>query len=202
MAPPSDRRPIVISGPSGVGKGTLYNRLFERHPDAFCLSVSHTTRKPRPGEKDGVDYHYVTMEEFEKLIGQDAFVEHAKFGGNRYGTSKKTVADQTAKGRVVLLDIEMEGVKQIQDQKKKGNGWEARYIFIAPPSTATLEKRLRGRGTETEANVKKRLDQAKLELDYSKTPGVHDKIIINDDLDKAYKELEDYIFQQPAKSKK
>lgn len=94
----------------------------------------------------------------KKLIGQDAFVEHAKFGGNRYGTSKQTVADQTAKGRVVVLDIEMEGVKQIQEQKVKGKGWEARYIFIAPPSMDTLEKRLRGRGTESEESVQKRAD--------------------------------------------
>lgn len=154
---------------------------------------------PRPGEINGEHYHFVTMQQFEQLIEQGAFVEHAKFGGNRYGTSKKTVADQTAKGRVVVLDIEMEGVKQIQEQKAKGNGWEARYIFIAPPSAETLEKRLRGRGTETEANVQKRLAQAKLELEYSKKPGVHDKILVNDDLNKTYKEFEDYIFQQPPK---
>ena len=107
QAPP-DHRPIVVSGPSGVGKGTLYNRLFERHPDCFCLSVSHTTRAPRPGEQDGVHYHFTTMEKFEELIAQDGFVEHAKFGGNRYGTSKMTIEEQTAKGKVVLLDIEME----------------------------------------------------------------------------------------------
>lgn len=107
-AAPTDRRPIIISGPSGVGKGTLYNRLFAQHPDAFCLSVSHTTRSPRVGETDGVDYHYVTMETFEDLIAKDGFVEHAKFGGNRYGTSKMTIEEQTKKGRVVLLDIEME----------------------------------------------------------------------------------------------
>ena len=105
---PPDRRPIVVSGPSGVGKGTLYNRLFERHPDTFCLSVSHTTRAPRPGEQDAVQYHFVTMQDFEDLIAKDGFVEHAKFGGNRYGTSKMTIEEQTAKGKAVLLDIEME----------------------------------------------------------------------------------------------
>lgn len=97
-----------MSGPSGVGKGTLYKRLFERHPDCFALSVSHTTRSPRPGEQDGVDYHYVTMGTFEDLIAQDGFVEHAKFGSNRYGTSKMTIEEQERKGRVVFLDIEME----------------------------------------------------------------------------------------------
>lgn len=105
---PSDRRPIVMSGPSGVGKGTLYKLLFERHPETFVLSVSHTTRAPRPGEGDAVDYHFVTMDSFESLIAQDGFVEHAKFGGNRYGTSKMTIEEQSKKGKVVLLDIEME----------------------------------------------------------------------------------------------
>lgn len=107
-AAPPDHRPIVVSGPSGVGKGTLYNLLFQRHPEAFCLSVSHTTRAPRDGEQDGVHYHFVPMESFEDLIAKDGFVEHAKFSGNRYGTSKMTIEEQTKKGKVVLLDIEME----------------------------------------------------------------------------------------------
>lgn len=107
IAPP-DRRPIVISGPSGVGKGTLYNLLFERHPDTFCLSVSHTTRAPRDGERHGHHYWFVPMADFEDLIAQNGFVEHAKFSGNRYGTSKMAIEEQTQKGRVVLLDIEME----------------------------------------------------------------------------------------------
>jgi len=108
VGPPPDARPIVISGPSGVGKGTLHKMLRDRHPGIFALSVSHTTRSPRPGEANAVDYHFVTMEEFEKLIAEDGFVEHAKFGGNRYGTSKMTIQEQTQKGSVVLLDIEME----------------------------------------------------------------------------------------------
>lgn len=107
-AVPPDRRPIVLSGPSGVGKGTLYKLLFQRHPDTFCLSVSHTTRSPRPGERDGVDYHFVSMPDFETLISESGFIEHAKFGDNRYGTSKMTIREQSTKGRVVLLDIEME----------------------------------------------------------------------------------------------
>ncbi|KAG6040659.1 hypothetical protein E4U36_005498, partial [Claviceps purpurea] len=106
--PPPDHRPLIISGPSGVGKGTLYKRLFDNHPDTFCLSVSHTTRGPRPGEQDGIDYHFVSMEAFEDLISQNGFVEHAKFGGNRYGTSKMTIEEQGRKGKIVVLDIEME----------------------------------------------------------------------------------------------
>lgn len=98
----------MISGPSGVGKGTLFKRLFDLHPECFALSVSHTTRSPRAGEAHGVDYYYVSPDEFEALVKADGFVEHAKFGSNRYGTSKQTIADQTAKGRVVVLDIEME----------------------------------------------------------------------------------------------
>ncbi|TQN74619.1 Guanylate kinase, partial [Colletotrichum shisoi] len=188
MAPvvlPSDRRPIVISGPSGVGKGTLYKLLFERHPDTFALSVSHTTRGPRPGETDGVDYHFVTREAFDDLVARDGFVEHAVFGSNAYGTSKATIEEQSAKGKVVVLDIEMEGVKQI-----KQSNFPARYVFIAPPSEDELEKRLRGRGTEKEESIQKRLAQAKLELEFSKTPGVHDLVIVNDDLEKAYTTLE------------
>jgi len=105
---PNDLRPVVISGPSGVGKGTLYKLLLERHPSIFATSVSHTTRDPRPGETRDVDYYYITMAEFEKMIEEKAFVENAKFGGNRYGTSKRTIGELTASGKVVVLDIEME----------------------------------------------------------------------------------------------
>ncbi|KAF7543045.1 hypothetical protein G7Z17_g11065 [Cylindrodendrum hubeiense] len=187
---PADRRPIVISGPSGVGKGTLYKMLFERHPDTFALSVSHTTRGPRAGEVDAVDYHFVPTESFEDLIAKDGFVEHAKFGGNRYGTSKMTIEEQSSKGKVVVLDIEMEGVKQI-----KQSTISARYVFVAPPSTDALESRLRGRGTEKEESIQKRLAQAINELEYSKTPGVHDIIIVNDDLETAYKTLDDFVYK-------
>ncbi|KAK0726489.1 P-loop containing nucleoside triphosphate hydrolase protein [Apiosordaria backusii] len=192
MAPVPDPRPIVISGPSGVGKGTLYGRLFQNHPDTFTLSVSHTTRGPRPGETNGVHYHFVTKDEFLALKAADGFIESAQFGDNFYGTSKATIEEQKAKGKVTVLDIEVEGVKQIQAQK-----YPARYVFIAPPSEEALEKRLRGRGTESEESVQKRLKQAKIELEYAKVPGVHEKIIVNDDLDAAYKELEEFVFAEP-----
>lgn len=176
----------------------LLTNLLLTHRVFPPTAVSHTTRNPRAGEIDGEHYHFTTIPDFESLIAQDAFVEHAQFGDNRYGTSKQTVADQTAKGRVVVLDIEMNGVKQIQEQRARGSSMDARYIFIAPPSAEILEQRLRGRGTETEANIQKRLAQAQVELEYSKTPGVHDKVIVNDDLERAYKELEDYVYQAPA----
>lgn len=169
---PTDRRPLIISGPSGVGKGTLFNLLRDRHPDTFTLSVSHTTRAPRDGEAHGTHYNFVTHDDFAELVASDGFVEHATFSGNSYGTSRQTIADQTAKDKVVVLDIEMEGVKQI-----KQSGMDARYVFVAPPSEDVLEQRLRGRGTEKEESVQKRLKQAKLELEYSKTPGVHDLIV-------------------------
>lgn len=189
-APPPDRRPIVISGPSGVGKGTLRQKLFDAYPDTFALTVSHTTRKPRPGEVDGVDYFFTTPSTFTSLISQDAFVEHARFGDNHYGTSKQTIADQTAKGRVVVLEVEMEGVKQM----RASSSIDARYVFIKPPALETLEARLKGRSTENAGDIQKRLAQAKVELEFADTPGVHDKIIVNDDLDKAFEELHKFVY--------
>ncbi|OOQ91468.1 Guanylate kinase [Penicillium brasilianum] len=188
--PPRDRRPIVISGPSGVGKGTLVQKLFDEHPNTFAFTVSHTTRKPRVGEVEGKDYFFVTPSTFSDLISQEAFVEHALFGGNQYGTSKRTIADQMANGLVVVLDIEMNGVKQM----KADSSIDARYVYIKPPSFETLERHLRGRGTEKEEDIQKRLAQAKAEVEYANTQGVHDKIIVNDDLEKAFKELEEFVY--------
>ncbi|KAJ4300076.1 guanylate kinase [Collariella sp. IMI 366227] len=193
MAPVRDPRPVVISGPSGVGKGTLYKLLFQRHPNTFTLSVSHTTRGPRPGESNNVHYYFVTRDEFLALKEKNGFLENAEFGGNLYGTSKATIEEQTAKGKIVVLDIEVEGVKQI-----KASGFPARYVFIAPPSEEELERRLRSRGTEKEDSIQERLKQAKVELDYSKIEGVHDRIIVNEDLEKAYKELEEFVFAPTA----
>ncbi|KAM5381139.1 hypothetical protein ACJZ2D_003055 [Fusarium nematophilum] len=188
MASPSDRRPLVICGPSGVGKGTLIKLLFDRHAEIFTLSVSHTTRSPRPGETDGVEYHFVTKDAFKDLVAKDGFVEHAQFGSNLYGTSKVTIEEQTAKGKVVVLDIEMEGVKQV-----KASSIDARYVFVSPPSNEELEKRLRGRGTETEASVQQRLGRARDELAWAET-AEFDKILVNDDLEKTYQELDSFVY--------
>ncbi|KAG8355208.1 hypothetical protein FVEN_g6980 [Fusarium venenatum] len=192
MASPSDRRPIVISGPSGVGKGTLINMLFNRHPDQFTLSVSHTTRNPREGESDGVHYHFVTKDAFRDLIAKDGFVEHAQFGSNLYGTSKATIEEQTAKGKVVVLDIEMEGVKQV-----KASTIDARYVFVSPPDTEELEKRLRGRGTETEESIQQRLTRAQDELAWARS-AEFDKILVNDDLEKTYQELDAFVYTEKS----
>ncbi|KAL4896349.1 P-loop containing nucleoside triphosphate hydrolase protein [Aspergillus ambiguus] len=181
-------RPIVVSGPSGTGKSTLLKRLFNEYPDTFGFSVSHTTRAPRPGEEDGVAYNFTTKDAFLDLVSKNGFIEHAVFGGNHYGTSVAAVRDIAEKSRICVLDIEMEGVKQV-----KRTDLNARFVFLAPPSLEELEKRLRGRGTENEESLQKRMAQAKNELEFSKQPGVHDKVIVNDDLEKAYQELRDWV---------
>ncbi|KAL1967504.1 hypothetical protein VTN77DRAFT_3019 [Rasamsonia byssochlamydoides] len=181
-------RPVVVSGPSGTGKSTLLKRLFAEFPDTFGFSVSHTTRAPRPGEENGREYYFTTKEEFLDLVSKNGFIEHAQFGGNYYGTSVKAVKDIAEKGKICILDIEMEGVKQV-----KRTDLNARFLFLAPPSLEELERRLRGRGTESEDSLNKRLAQAKNELEYAKQPGAHDKIVVNDDLEKAYTEMRDWI---------
>ncbi|MCJ1390111.1 hypothetical protein MMC18_009094 [Xylographa bjoerkii] len=181
-------RPVVISGPSGAGKSTLLKRLLADHPSTFGFSISHTTRAPRPGETNGVEYHFTTRQQFMELMDEGGFIEHAQFGGNYYGTSVKAVKDIAEKGRICILDIEMEGVKQV-----KRTDLHARFLFLSPPSLEVLEKRLRGRGTENEDSLQKRLTQAKAEMAYAKEEGVHDMVVVNDDLDRAYKELEEWV---------
>lgn len=184
----STSRPIVLSGPSGSGKSTLLKRLFAEYPDRFGFSVSHTTRQPRPGEQDGVAYHFVTNDQFDDLIAQKAFIEHAKFSGNQYGTSIKAVKDVT---NTCILDIDMQGVIQV-----KNTDLNCRYVFIAPPSIEELESRLKGRGTESEESLKARLDQAKKEMAWAQGGKEHDLVIVNDDLDKAYENLKKFINEE------
>ncbi|KAJ5257452.1 hypothetical protein N7497_011650 [Penicillium chrysogenum] len=181
-------RPIVISGPSGTGKSTLLKRLFAEYPDTFGFSISETTRSPRPGEQDGREYNFVTKDAFLDLVAKNGFIEHAQFGGNFYGTSVQAVKNIAEKKRICILDIEMEGVKQV-----KRTDLNARFLFLAPPSLEVLEQRLRGRGTETEESLQRRLTQARNELEYANQPAAHDKIVVNDDLEKAYAELRDWV---------
>lgn len=190
QAPPRDSRPIVISGPSGVGKGTLVNRLSDEHPGIFALAVSHTTREPRLGEVEGASYFFVDPSTFDNLLSQGAFVEHATFNNNQYGTSKKEIADEMDKGMVVVLDVEMCGVQQL----KANPDIDARYVFIKPPSLEALKTRLCGRGTEKNEDIQQRLEQAKTEVEYATTQGVYDKVIVNDYLEKAYQELEEFVY--------
>ncbi|KJX92163.1 guanylate kinase like protein [Zymoseptoria brevis] len=191
MAPTATPRPIVVSGPSGSGKSTLITRLLSQYPDRFALSVSHTTRQPRGTEKHGVEYNFVTREDFQELVKQNGFIEHAQFGSNLYGTSVQAVKDVAEKGRVCILDIEMEGVKQV-----KTTDLNARFIFLQPPSVEILEQRLRGRGTDKEEAIQERLKQAEKEIAYSKTPGVHERIVVNDDLEKAWGEFREFCLEE------
>ncbi|XP_060581346.1 guanylate kinase-like isoform X2 [Ruditapes philippinarum] len=177
-------KPVVISGPSGSGKSTLLQKMFKDFPGCFEFSVSHTTRKPREGETDGKDYYFVDRAVFEKMVADGGFLEHAQFSGNCYGTSKMAVEKVQSSGKICILDVEINGVKNI-----KATDFKAKYIFVQPPSMEALEKRLRGRGTETEESLKKRLDTVQEALDYAKVPGAYDHIIINDDLDVAYEKL-------------
>ena len=171
---------IVISGFAGVGKGTLVKRLVQNY-DNYALSVSMTTRGPRNGETNGKEYFFVTKEEFEDKIASDGFVEHACYCGNYYGTPKSYVEEQMELGKDVILEIEIQGALQI---KKKFPG--AVLVYILPPSAAELEKRLRGRGSETEEKIRERLNRAAEE---SKGLENYDYLIVNDDIDEAEKRL-------------
>ncbi|KAM6496922.1 guanylate kinase [Amanita muscaria] len=177
-------RPLVISGPSGVGKSTLLKRLFLEFPDKFGFSVSHTTRDPRPGEIDGNHYHFVTRQKFLDLVQEGAFIEHAQFSGNHYGTSFEAVRLIQQQGKRCILDIEAQGVQQI-----KKTELNPVYLFISPPNIKTLRRRLQVRATDTESAIQKRLAIALNEIQYAKQPNIHDIVIVNDDLDRAYEQL-------------
>ncbi|RNA04605.1 Anc-gkdup [Brachionus plicatilis] len=188
-------RPVVFCGPSGSGKSTLLKRLMKEFPEAFAFSVSHTTRKPRPGEENGREYHFVTREEMLKAVEKSDFLEHAEFSGNIYGTSKKAVEAVLQSGKICALDVDIQGVKSL----KKSN-LNPIYCFIKPPSMEVLEKRLKERGTETPESLQKRLDTAKIELDFEKLePNAFDYIIVNDDLEQAYAKLREILKSQITK---
>mmetsp|Transcript_23932 Transcript_23932/g.48407 ORF Transcript_23932/g.48407 Transcript_23932/m.48407 type:complete len:281 (+) Transcript_23932:111-953(+) len=177
-------RPLVICGCSGVGKGTLIDLIRKKYPDQFGFSVSHTTRKPREGEIDGVHYNFITIEEIHKAIEDGKFLEYAEVHGNYYGTSLEAVQNVQKEGKICILDIDVQGVQNV-----KTSGLDAFYVFIAPPSMKELEKRLRGRGTETEEAVLKRLGNARKEVDYGLGEGNFDKIFNNDDIDRTLEEM-------------
>jgi guanylate kinase len=179
-----NKKLFVISGCSGVGKGTVINKFMERNKD-FILSVSCTTRNPRPGEVDGVNYFFLTKEEFEKNIKEDKFLEHAQFAGNYYGTKKKYIKQKFEEGYNIILEIETNGALQVKEKMP-----EAVLIFIAPPSLEELEHRLRGRHTEDEETIQKRLAQVKIELERSQK---YDYTVINDNIDRAVEEIEKIV---------
>uniref|UniRef100_A0A1A7WYB2 Guanylate kinase n=1 Tax=Iconisemion striatum TaxID=60296 RepID=A0A1A7WYB2_9TELE len=190
-------RPVVFSGPSGAGKSTLLKKLMKEYENVFGFSVSHTTRKPRPGEENGKDYHYVTRETMQAGINNGEFIENAEFSGNMYGTSKAAVQAVQAKNLICILDIDMQGVKNI-----KKTDLDPIYISIQPPSMEVLEKRLRDRKTESEESLQKRLNAAKVEIEFSKEPGVFDAIVVNDNLEDAYGRLKQALLGEISKVKK
>ena len=170
----------MISGPSGAGKGTLVHRITEKLDDLW-LSISATTRLPRPGEKDGIDYYFKTDSEFDDLIANDGLLEWAEVHGMRYGTPRDTVLKKIEEGKRVILEIDAQGAFQIRKRYP-----EATLIFIVPPSMDELVKRLHSRGTETEEQIRRRLQTAEVELSETNE---YDILIVNDDLEIATKEL-------------
>ncbi len=171
---------IVVSGFAGVGKGTLMKRLVQNY-DNYALSVSMTTRSPRPGEEHGREYFFVTKEEFEDKIAHEGLIEHASYCGNYYGTPRAYVEEQMAAGKDIILEIEIQGAMKIKERFP-----QAVLVYVLPPSAQELEARLRGRATETEEKIRERLSRAATE---SEGLEKYDYIVVNDDLDECEKRL-------------
>src|SRR5215470_688538 len=172
---------VIVSSPSGAGKTTLCNRLTRDFPE-LKFSVSYTTRRPRGHERDGVDYHFVDEDTFKRMVSQDHFAEWAHVHGNRYGTTRATVAEALEGGCDVLFDIDWQGGKQLRAQFPD----DAVMIWVLPPSLEVLEKRLRGRATDSSEVIEARLATAKQELEHF---DLYDYIVVNDDLERAYQSV-------------
>ena len=175
---------FVITGPSGVGKGTLIRGLRQRIPQ-LELSVSATTRPPRPGERDGIDYHFLSDAEFDRLLREGAFVEHATYSGNRYGTLRSELEQRLDRGVPVVLEIEVQGARQVKERMP-----DAQTVFIAPPSEEALRARLIGRGTDAAAEVEERMRTAVRELSSRAEFG---QVVVNHPLEEATARLEQLV---------
>ena len=171
---------IVVSGFSGAGKGTLMKKLMEEY-DNYALSISMTTRNPRPGEEDGREYFFVTKEQFEEKIGQDGLIEYASYCGNYYGTPRAYVEQQLEAGKDVILEIEIQGALKIKEKFPT-----ALLLFVMPPSAKELRRRLTGRGTETQEVIDQRMHRA---MEEAQGIEQYDYIVINDQLEECVKEL-------------
>jgi guanylate kinase len=176
----SPARLTVLSGPSGVGKGTVVAAVRRLFPHVW-VSVSCTTRRPRPGEVDGVQYHFVSEAQFDELIAADRLLEYATFAGNRYGTPRRPVEQHLAAGRPTLLEIELQGARQVRQRMP-----DAQFVFLAPPSETELRQRLVGRGTESGDVIETRLDRARYELEAHHE---FDVVVVNDDVERAAAEV-------------
>ena len=183
---------FIISGPSGVGKSTVLSALLERRPNVY-FSVSATTRDPRPGELDGIHYHFMDVDSFRKWIAMDQFLEYAEYVGNFYGTPKRFVDEAMEQGKDVILDIEVQGAIQVTSKRP-----DTVRIFIAPPSWAELERRLKERGTDSKDKIQKRLLRAKVEF---QTAHTYDYFVINDTVENAVKELDAIMTAEHCKPK-
>lgn len=182
----------VVSGFSGAGKGTVMKELLTRYPSQYALSISATTREPREGERDGIEYFFKTKEQFEQMIKEDALVEYAQYVGNYYGTPKAYVEEQLNAGKDVILEIEMQGALKVKEKFP-----DTLLLFVTPPSAAELKKRLVGRGTETMDKITSRLARAAEEVDFMES---YDYLIINDKLEECVEELHNVICQQHLKA--
>ncbi|MDQ7154371.1 guanylate kinase [Staphylococcus pseudintermedius] len=176
---------IVLSGPSGVGKGTVRKRIFDDPHTSYNYSISMTTRQMREGEQDGVDYFFKTREEFEKLIEADEFIEYAEYVGNYYGTPVQYVKDTMNAGHDVFLEIEVEGAKQVRKKFP-----DALFIFLAPPSLDHLTERLIGRGTESKEKIESRVKEAKKEVEMM---NLYDYVVVNDEVDLAKDRIQSIV---------
>lgn len=181
---------VIYSGPSGVGKGTVLKPYLQTHPNAV-LSISMTTRAPRPGERDGVEYYFVTREEFERKIAEGGLLEYAQYSGNYYGTPREPVERMVAEGRDVVLEIEVQGALQVKNAFP-----QSATVFILPPSYPVLCERLAGRGTEPPEVVEKRLAVARQELTMADQ---YEYIIINDDIHTAGEQLAAVIIAEKCR---
>jgi guanylate kinase len=181
---------FIVAAPSGAGKSTLIKEILRKSStkQSMQLSVSHTTRKPRKGEQNGVEYYFVDHAEFENMIKQDAFYEHAEVFGNYYGTSKAAISDKLQLGVDVFLDIDWQGARQVKKQNP-----DVISIFVLPPSVEALKSRLVGRGLDSEEVIAKRMAAAQSEISHANE---FDYVIVNDDLEQAHKEFEAVISAQ------
>lgn len=179
----------VVSAPSGGGKTSLVNALLQRD-DHVALSVSHTTRAPRPGERDGVHYHFVSEKEFRRRVEEGVFLEWAEYGGNLYGTAARELDEALARGTDVLLEIDIEGAAQVRERRH-----DARLVFLLPPSREELESRLRGRGTDSPDVVERRLTIAGREIEAVRW---FDYAVVNDDLARAIGDVREILAAERA----
>lgn len=181
-------KPLLITAPSGCGKGTLITRLVTDYPHIFTPNVSYTTRAPRPGEQHGVHRFFVSADEFERAIREKKFVEYAKYTDNYYGTHRDYINSIIKAGKICIIEVEVQGAKNIATSTLDCN-----FLFIAPPSIEALRERLNGRGTETSEKIEKRIEAAKWELEEAQKSGIFKTTLVNDSFELFYSEVKQYL---------